>query len=103
MHDKTSLSLRIGGEIMFENTMNDLIANFEEAKQYDARYVAIKVAMDGFPEEEIIINRAENIDSKLEYYKNTYDEKLNHKYSKGIRITDFTYSKSFETIGIELA
>ena len=47
--------------------------------------------MNGFPESEIIVNPIINADSKLAYYKNTYDEELNHKFSKGIRIAGFTF------------
>lgn len=82
--------------------MDALVKTFEEAKQYPGFYVAIKVSMDGFPEDEVIINRYENIDSKLEYYRNTYDQDLNHKYAKGIKITDFTYGESFDVIEYEL-
>ncbi|WP_405169599.1 hypothetical protein [Paenibacillus sp. FSL H3-0286] len=83
-------------------TMDGLIAMFSEAEAYKAKYVAIKVSMDGSPEDEIIINPAKNISSKIEYYKNTYDEKLNHKFSKGIKIIDFSYGKSFKVIEEDL-
>lgn len=83
--------------------MEHLVAAFQEAKERKASYVAIKVRMDGFPEDEIIINKYANIDSKLEYYKKTYDEDLNHKFSKGIKIIDFTYSNRFEYIELDFS
>jgi hypothetical protein len=61
-------------------------------------FVAIQVRMDGFPEDEIIINKYENIDSKLEYYNKTYDENCNHKFSKGIRIVNATWAYYFDEI-----
>lgn len=59
------------------------------------KWVAIKVSMEGFPEEEIIVNPPENAASKLAYYEKTYDENLEHKFAKGIKIIDCTWSNSF--------
>lgn len=84
-------------------SMNDLIDIFNDAKEFKANFVAIRVSMDGFPSEETIINESENVDSKLDYYRKTYDENLNHKYSKGIKITAFTYGDTFEEIRRSLA
>ncbi|MDF2537419.1 MAG: hypothetical protein K0S76_440 [Herbinix sp.] len=44
------------------------------------------IEMPGFECPEIIINPPENLVKKLEYYKNTYDDELEHKHSKGIKI-----------------
>jgi hypothetical protein len=65
-------------------------------------YVAIQVRMDGFPEDEIIVNRYENIDTKLEYYNKTYDENCNHKFAKGIRIVNATGTNDFDEIEASL-
>ena len=65
-------------------------------------YVAIQVRMDGFPEDEIIVNRCENIDTKLEYYNKTYDENCNHKFAKGIRIVNATWTYDFRDIELSL-
>ncbi|WYP24735.1 hypothetical protein NSQ54_10330 [Alkalihalobacillus sp. FSL W8-0930] len=70
---------------------------FLEAKKA-GNCVAVLVEMDGFPEPEIIINPTMNIDSKLAYYKKTYDEKLQHRFAQGIRIIDFTSGKDFAAI-----
>jgi hypothetical protein len=78
--------------------MQDLIKCFTDAKRDYAKYVAIRVSMDGFPEDEIIINTHANIDTKLEYYKKTYDDELNHKFAKGIRIVDCTSGNSLDEI-----
>jgi hypothetical protein len=54
--------------------------------------------MEGFPEEEIIVNPPENVESKLAYYEKTYDENLQHKFSKGISIVDWTWADSFSKL-----
>lgn len=48
--------------------------------------LSLFIAMPGFPEPEIITNPAINLEKKLEYYKSTYDENLEHKYAKGVKI-----------------
>lgn len=67
---------------------NELIQVFERAKKKSADYVGVKIHMDGYPENELIINKRENFDSKLNYYLATYDDNLQHKYAKGIYIAD---------------
>ena len=62
------------------------------------KYFAIKVEMDGFPEDEVIINPIENAVEKIEYYKNTYNEDLTHKHAKGIRIVDSTFGDTYDEI-----
>lgn len=76
---------------MEKTKLERLIEVFEYAKRTRAEYVGIVVKMDGFETNEVIINHYNNIESKLEYYKNTYDENLNHKYSKGISIINFSF------------
>ena len=83
-------------------TMDNLIQNFNCAKKHDSPYVAVLIAMEGFPKAEIIINQAENIDTKLEYYQKTYDENLNHKFAKGIKIVGMTHGDSFDDIEFDL-
>ncbi|WP_338749800.1 hypothetical protein [Bacillus sp. FJAT-52991] len=48
------------------------------------------VEMPGFEQPELITNPPANLAKKLEYYKATYDENLNHKHAKGIRIIGYT-------------
>ncbi|ODA09116.1 hypothetical protein [Paenibacillus polymyxa] len=81
-------------------TMNDLIQNFEEAN--GAAFVGVRIKMDGFEDEEVIINGEKNFETKLEYYKNTYDQNLNHKFAKGISISGFTYGCSYSDIQSDL-
>lgn len=78
--------------------MSALVSVFEYAINYDYNYVAVVVRMDGYPENEIIINPNENFKKKLEYYQNTYDENLNHKHSQGIRIVDATAGEDLDEI-----
>ena len=82
--------------------MNSLEMCFKRAIEYKAEYVAVKIEMEGFSSPEIIINPIENAEDKLKYYQNVYDENLNHKHAKGIRIVNFTYGYSFEEIQIDL-
>lgn len=82
--------------------MEYLERSFKRAKELNNKYVAVLIHMDGFPKDEIIVNLAENIDTKLEYYKKTYDEELNHKFAKGINIVGFTFGNSFSEIEEQL-
>lgn len=77
-------------------TMSEMIEIFEDAKEFGANYIAVKIEMEGFEKPEVIINEKENIDSKLTYYKNTYNEDLTHKYSNGIRIVDYSYGNTYD-------
>lgn len=53
--------------------------------------LGILIKMPGFESPEMIINPYENLEKKLEYYKNTYDENLEHKNAKGIKIIGYTF------------
>ncbi|MNK57579.1 hypothetical protein D3C87_766380 [compost metagenome] len=79
-------------------TMQEMTEIFEDAKEFGANFIAVKVKMDGFEKPEVILNEKENIDSKLEYYKKTYNEDLTHKFSPGIRIINYTYGNTFNDI-----
>lgn len=83
-------------------TIKNLESCFKVASQSQQKYVAVVVRMEGFPSDEIIINNCDNFDAKLKYYKSAYDEKLNHKFSKGISIVGFTYGDSFKEIESDL-
>lgn len=56
----------------------------------DRSAVGLLIEMPGFEEPEMITNPVVNLDKKLEYYKDTYNRELEHKYSKGIRIVGYT-------------
>ncbi|AAK79179.1 hypothetical protein BJV85_002791 [Clostridium acetobutylicum] len=59
---------------------------FIKAKNQAYSYVAVVIKIEGFPVPEIIVNYQENFDKKQEYYDKTYDDNLNHKFAKGIKI-----------------
>jgi len=74
----------------------------EMAVEVEAKYIAVMIEFEGLDAPEIIINPIENALEKIEYYKNTYDYNLNHRYSKGIRIVNASYGDNFGVIEYEL-
>ena len=53
--------------------------------------LGLMIEMPGFESPELIINPVENLEKKLEYYKNTYGEDLEHKHAKGIKTIAYTF------------
>lgn len=53
--------------------------------------VGIFIQMLGFDSPEIIVNPVENLQKKLEYYRDIYDENLNHKHAEGIKIIGYIF------------
>ena len=77
----------------------NLINCFENAKKEKANFIAALVEIPGNPLPELIINPTENFGGKLEYYKETYDENLIHKFAdKDIKIAGFTRADTFGEI-----
>lgn len=72
--------------------MNDLVSFFNEVKERGDDIV-IKLKMPNQKEPEVIMNYNSSIDTKLEYYKNTYDDDLVHKNCKDIQIIDILATK----------
>lgn len=85
-----------------ELNMNNLENCLGAAKDTNARYIGVKVKMQGFPKPEIIINENENIESKLEYYKKAYNDNLTLKTFDGIKIIGFTFGDTFSEIEWDL-
>lgn len=83
-------------------TITNLENCFNDAKSLNYTYVAVVVDMQGFEKPEVIINRKENFDEKLAYYKRAYDENLILKSFNGIRIIGFAYADTFENIEDEV-
>ena len=79
-------------------SLEQLKACFDLAKATRARYVAVKISMDGFPKEEVIINPSANFDKKLEYYSNAYNDDLTLKANPNVKITGFTYAETYDEI-----
>lgn len=84
-------------------TVENLETCFDEAKESGAKFVGVVIDMEGFPQPEVIINPAENIDSKLAYYKKTYDENLQHKFAPGIKISGFSFGDNYDDIEHDLS
>lgn len=70
--------------------MNDLEELINKAIRIDEP-LSLFIEMPGFPMPELITNPVPNLQKKLEYYKNTYDENLEHKHAKGIKIVGYTF------------
>ncbi|AIY72787.1 hypothetical protein NT98_5943 (plasmid) [Bacillus cereus] len=71
------------------NKRDQLEKVFKESFENKSKYVFVEIFMEGFPSTELIVNPTTNIIPKMEYYLKTYDENLNHKFSKCIRILNF--------------
>ena len=70
----------------------DLIAKINEGISRGKTFMVVKIATEGNPAPEIIINSAENFDKKLGYYLNAYNDDLElitaKQTGKSIRIID---------------
>jgi len=64
-----------------------LISIFDTAK-LTKMDIAIEVTIPGQETTEVIINRNENLDNKLEFYKKAYDENGVHCMNKEVRIVN---------------
>lgn len=84
------------------STMKELERAIEETQIIGFRYFAVVIRMDGFEDDEVIINTLYNSGDKLAYYKKVYDENLEHKFSDGIKIVGFAYGDTFDEIEREL-
>lgn len=62
-------------------TKNTLMACFKDAKQDQNLYVGILIKTVGSETPELIVNDSANFDTKLEYLKIAYDNKLRLKHS----------------------
>lgn len=69
-------------------TMKDLEEITKKAIK-DKEPLGLLIEMPEFSEPELITNPAVNLEKKLEYWKKTYDEKLEHRHAKGIRIVGY--------------
>ncbi|MFL1672651.1 hypothetical protein [Paenibacillus dendritiformis] len=87
---------------MVELSSESMIDCFNHAKELGVKFIGVKIQMDGFPKDEVIINECENIDDKVAYYKKTYDNDLNHRFAQGIKITGFGFGDTFMDIQHQL-
>lgn len=70
---------------MPENKMKYLISLFEKAK-YDSLDIALELTVPTCEDTEIIIVKNANLDYKLNYYKESYNENLELKRFPEIKI-----------------
>lgn len=63
----------------------NLILIFDTAKRTKMD-IAVEVTIPGQETTEVIINRYENLDNKLEFYKKAYDENCVHCMNKDVKI-----------------
>lgn len=82
--------------------LNNLEICFMSAMSIGAKYVGVKIWMQGFDDCEVIINSNANFEKKLEYYKTAYNEDLTLNTFNGIKIVGFTYGDSYEEIEKDL-
>lgn len=82
-----------------ELTIKNLELCFQNAVELGFKYVAVRVRMEGFNSDEVIINQLDNAVAKLEYYKSAYNYDLTHKHAGSkIQIVGFTFGDTFEEI-----
>ena len=80
-------------------SITDLENGIMQAVELGFNYIAVMIRMDGFSEDEVIINPIGNAIKKLEYYKNTYNEDLTHKHAGDkIQIVGFTFAEDYKEI-----
>ena len=70
---------------MSENKMKQLVSLFEKAK-YDSLDIALELTVPTCEDTEIIIVKNANLDYKLNYYKESYNEDLELKRFPEIKI-----------------
>ena len=83
---------------MNELTLANLKRTFYRAIEMKQNFVGVRIRIGDLPLDEVIINPIENVDAKLKYYQETYDEFLFHIKAGGIKIVDFCYGKTYEEI-----
>jgi hypothetical protein len=87
---------------MFELTLANLKRTFYRAIELKQNFVGIRIRIGDLPLDEVLITPIENVDAKLKYYQETYDENLIHKNVGGIKIVGFSFGKSYSDIENDL-
>lgn len=77
-----------GVEVVPISTMEELTEVINEAVAAQVS-LGLFIEMPGFDMPELITNPPINLKKKLQYYQLMYDDALNHRNSKGIRIVAF--------------
>ncbi|QZA69000.1 hypothetical protein 278BB001_53 [Bacillus phage 278BB001] len=66
-------------------------------------FFGVAVRIPGSMNNELIINHIGEYGAKLQYYKETYDENLHHKYVEGLRITHTAVGRTVDSVANKLA
>lgn len=82
-------------------TKENLINTFIQAKEQNAKYIIIQTQNKNCKGLETIINPISNVDYKIDYYTNAYDNDLFLKANKDIRIINFTFILKWAEIRAE--
>ena len=72
-------------------TKERLRNTFKGARESNAPYVFIEVTIPDAPQNEMIINKADNFDFKENFYLTAYNEKLEHNHNNTIKIVGLAY------------
>ena len=72
-----------------EMKMKDLEFAVEMAIK-ESKSLSLLITLPGLDSPEMITNPVENLEKKLEYYKSTYDDNLEHRHAKGIKIVGYS-------------
>ena len=80
----------------------DLENKFKLAKKEKASFIGVLIKMPDYKDEEVIINSSSNFNKKLSYYMETYNENLEHRFSKEIKIIDCAFGDDFTSIAVQL-
>ena len=70
-------------------TMKDLEFAVEMAMKQN-KSLSLLITLPGLDSPEMITNPVENLEKKIEYYKVTYGENLEHKHAEGIKIVGYS-------------
>lgn len=73
----------------------ELIKIFKEAEQYE-QDIAVELTVPGCIETEVIIVKHANIEKKLQYYIDNYDDELKLKRCNEIRILNLELMKWYK-------
>ncbi|MBY6758648.1 hypothetical protein HYH82_15250 [Clostridium botulinum] len=79
-------------------TLTELNYCFDSAIKEGSKYIGVLIQIQDNKSNELIINKAESFAEKQEYYNKIYDENLNHKHAKGIKILNFGHSNCFKKL-----
>lgn len=82
--------------------MINLARCFNAASANKAKYVGVAIQVDDAKSPEVIINEACNFATKLQYYKDAYDDDLTLIHCNTISIVGFTYGNTFQEIEAHL-